>query len=158
MDGLGRESKDGLVYTGGFLRGERNGLGFLKDNDQTSILVSWSNGVRDGFGSESLQNGDVYDGDFKVNLKNGLGIYVHSDDNMTYTGAFENSMRSGFGRLESESFIYVGAWQNDQRNGLGYQTNKEGGSYFGYWKDDLRVGLGIEIGGAYEYKGEWEDD
>lgn len=67
-------------------------------------------------------------------------------------------MRQGFGRLESDSFIYVGAWQNDQRNGLGYQTNKEGGSYFGYWKDDLRSGLGIEIGGAYEYKGEWEDD
>lgn len=158
MDGVGRESKDGLVYTGGFVRGERSGLGFLKDNDQTSILVNWANGVRDGFGSESLANRDVYDGDFKDNMKSGLGIYIHSDDNMTYTGAFEQSMRQGFGRLESDSFIYVGAWQNDQRNGLGYQTNKEGGSYFGYWKDDLRSGLGIEIGGAYEYKGEWEDD
>lgn len=93
-----------------------------------------------------------------MNQKTGFGTYIHSNENMTYTGAFKNSLRCGFGRLESDGFIYVGAWKNDTRNGLGYQTNKEGGSYFGYWKDDVRVGLGIETGGAYEYRGEWEDD
>ena len=158
MDGIGMETNDKQLYIGGFSKGQRNGIGSLKESDKSNILCTWNNGMREGFGMEKLINGDNYDGDFTQNSKSGLGLYLHFNEKMTYTGAFTASMRSGFGRLESEQFIYVGGWSENLRNGLGYQTNKDGGSYFGYWKDDLRQGLGIEIGSGYEYKGEWVKD
>ena len=43
-----------------------------------------------GYGERKFQNGDIYDGDWKNDLKNGEGTFTFREDSHTYIGEFSN--------------------------------------------------------------------
>ena len=70
------------------------------------------------YGSGDFE-GDVYEGEWKDNLKHGQGTYTWSN-----------------------GIKYVGEWKNDLRNGQGTQTFPRGDKYVGEFKDGRWHGRG----------------
>ena len=158
FNGIGSEQRSDSVYLGHFVDDQKSGVGLYTMSDKSFYLGHWFQDLKCKYGIQHHQNGDKFEGEFKMDQMSGLGRYFDTQEGSTYTGTFDYNKRSGFGRLESSEYIFVGSWENGEKNGLGYQSVTQGGSYFGYWKDGLRHGIGYEIGKDYDYKGEWKDD
>lgn len=158
FDGLGRESIGATTYFGLFLDGLREGVGKFEDGENVKFAGYWSKGEKKGFGIERYPSGDIYEGEFSNNLKNGIGRYHHKLDQSVYTGEFKDGLRCGFGKLECQDFIYIGDWENGQKSGKGYQYYKSGTWYYGEWLNGLKNGFGYETINTIFYKGEWEND
>ena len=91
------------------------------------------------------------------NIKHGRGWYYHKNEGLTYTGWFEQGVRTGCGRLDGKSYLYSGGWSNGIMQGMGYMKQDER-TYFGFWNNGKRDGLGYELNLDYCYKGFWKDD
>ena len=72
-------------------------------------------GEREGRGTMTFGNGNVYKGEFKADQQEGHGTYTYADGS-----------------------TYVGAWQNGKRSGQGTYTFADGTKWVGKWKDDKR--------------------
>ena len=69
-------------------------------------------GLRDGKGKLVLENGDVYEGNWKEGQKNGQGIYLYAS-----------------------GIKYNGTWKNDKMDGYGSLIFPDGSSYYGEFKE-----------------------
>jgi hypothetical protein len=72
-----------------------------------------------------MPNGDLYDGDFSGDYRNGHGVYVWG----------KKSPWAGD--------RYEGEYQHDLRNGWGVYQWNNGDRYEGEWKNDLRMGPSV---------------
>ena len=54
------------------------------------------NNIKLGYGKYVYSNGDVYEGEFKGDLRHGDGKYIWANGE-TYTGQFANGNMNGFG-------------------------------------------------------------
>lgn len=73
-------------------------------------------------------NGDVYEGDWVNNFKNGKGkmTYVNGD---VYEGDWMHGQKSGKGKMTYKNGnVYEGEWIGDQSSGNGIITHKDGNS------------------------------
>jgi len=52
------------------------------------------NGLKEGYGTQVLENGDKYEGQWKKNLKNGFGVLTLQTGDV-YTGHFTNGKEHG---------------------------------------------------------------
>ena len=109
--------------------------------DGSAYKGTWKNALRHGYGVHVYANGDLYKGEFKCNLPDGVGQYYqryeklpqHSKKTidqlpeqmpdvyqLVYDGQWEKGRRQGFGRFyySSESF-YCGYWHSNMRHGKG---------------------------------------
>lgn len=120
FNGVGEEVSEQNTYLGEFKSGERSGIGLCKKTDFVRHLGNWRSGIKEGFGMNTSENGDVFEGQYRDDVIHGIGKYDHKKERVLYTGEFLKNKRSGFGRLESKSFIYVGDWRDNKRTGLGY--------------------------------------
>merc|ERR1712139_380575 len=95
-------------------------------------------------GSMSLNEGDVYVGEFKDDKMHGKGTYTwnrgyHKGD--VYVGEYKDEKRNGYGKwTRADGSIYHdGMWKDGNRNGKGtYKCNSgsnKGGVYVGEFKD-----------------------
>ena len=85
-------------------------VGYVGDYD--------ANGVKNGRGVYTYDDGDVYKGEMKDGLKHGRGVYYFADAN-----------------------IYDGEWLDDFKNGHGKFTFSDGTVWEGEFRNDLRVGV-----------------
>ena len=108
FNGVGEEVTQQNTYLGEFKSGERNGVGECKKTDFVRYLGNWKCGLKEGFGINTSENGDIFEGQYRDDFIHGIGKYDHKHEKVLYTGEFLKNKRSGFGRLESKSFIYVG--------------------------------------------------
>jgi len=74
--------------------------------------------VKSGPGSFE-ENGGVYEGEFRNDLKDGLGKKTFADKS-----------------------VYIGEWKEDKKNGKGICSWEDGTRYEGSWKDDMYHGFG----------------
>lgn len=158
FEGLGKEKIGGSNFFGFFKKGLRSGIGKSQNLDGVKHAGGWSEGDKSGFGVERYPSGDMFEGEFLENLKNGIGRYHHKNDSSVYTGTFKDGLRHGFGRLETPEFIYIGDWNSGMRHGNGYQYYKNGVWYYGEWHRGLKHGFGYETRKKIFYKGEWQND
>ena len=82
-------------------------------------------------------DGRKFDGEWKENNMNGVGVYTWKD-----------------GRK------YEGEYQDDKKHGFGIYQWADGRRYIGYWKFGKQHGLGKYIAGGGDYTikyGLWED-
>lgn len=103
----------------------------------------------------------VYKGDWKDNLKNGLGSQIYPNKDK-YEGEWKDSKRSGKGTFwtvdKRGKYIrdYTGEWLEDKKHGLGTQFFLNGDKYDGCWVAGNMSGYGKMI---YEnndmYVGSW---
>jgi len=173
FDGHGKFTwtDDGHIYEGEFSDGKFHGKGKLTVK-----------GVKEG---EINIGGYVYDGEWKNNLKNGIGtckwndgceyVGMWAEDNINGEGKFTNADMSVYegalveGRSEGKGKktwtngdVYDGDWINNQRHGKGLMTwknNDNSHSYKGDWEKDKREGKGILVINNMLYDNTtWKDD
>lgn len=107
----------------------------------------------------------VYEGQWKDNLQNGLGVFNYANGDM-YKGNFKDGLPHGHGVLRKGSFktsaasIYIGEWIASSKSGYGVMDDITAGEkYLGNWCDNKKHGNGLIVTseGVY-YEGTFNQD
>lgn len=108
----------------------------------------YQNNVKDeeydeGYSDQNLAellNGECVSGD----CQNGYGSETY-DAGQTYEGFFKDGKRNGPGVLDyGDGSTFNGMWEEGTKNGLGMYNNGDGNYFLGYHRNDLRNGYGYE--------------
>lgn len=158
------------LYTGEWdKKNERpNGTGtFVLDDDAGTYEGEWVDGVAEGQGTITWDNGSHYEGEWADGMRNGQGTYTSTDgDGYVYEGEFKNNERSGKGTMNWEAedgtpWIYEGEFENGKRSGKGtMKWGKDGETavYEGDFADDWINGYGTcTWPSGQSYEGEWKN-
>lgn len=65
-------------------------------------------GHKHGKGVYKWSNGDIYDGEFINDKRNGLGVYFWSEKGGTYRGEWKGDRMNGYGRLTKDGIDIIG--------------------------------------------------
>lgn len=128
------------------------------------------------------ENGDVYIGQRKGNLRHGKGKYRWADGRV-YEGTYSENVRDGEGVYTDETGkehiqfwkngvalklvrqeyeggdYYIGQVDGNERAGWGKYFWKNGSCYTGEWKNNNRHGVGMYIDAeGEEFDQTWEND
>lgn len=162
-----------IRYSNGFYEGQVMNLlnvGFVRSGKGLTMLRSkeryegqYKEDMRHGIGVQFWSNGDVYVGQWFKNLMSGNGIYYYNTG-AVYSGPFLLGKRHGHGRLEwRSSAVYIGQFEEDFRTGHGYlrhpSRNGPDVRYIGGWLKNRKHGHGTyESETEGSYTGEFKDD
>lgn len=104
-------------------------------------------------------NGDVYDGQYKHDHKEGRGVMKYSNGDV-YDGRWVENKREGYGVCKhADKSVYDGPWHCDKREGHGILKSADGSTFTGEWIDDKRKGYGVCIyANGDVYDGQWKDN
>ena len=128
-------------------------------NSGVKYVGEFKGGKRNGQGTLTWPNGQKYVGEFKDNTRRGQGA-LSWPTGQKYVGEFKENKISGQGTFTwPDGQKYVGEFSDGKRSGQGTNTNPDGTKYVGEWKDDKANGQGTRnwLDGA-KYVGEWVDD
>jgi len=181
---------DGTLYEGEWKRNKEHGYGKLMSTDRKKIIYDgeWERGrmqgtgtyyygtsdplqpgsryvgefkenLRNGIGRYFLPNGSVYDGQWRDGVMNGLGIFTWPDNSM-YDGVWKDGKRNGQGLLKkADGFVYDGQWVNNTMEGRGSAIYPNGQRYEGSFSNGRREGRGtIVFTNGAVYEGRFRDD
>jgi len=114
----------------------------------TMYKGNWLHDQKHGFGiEENAQNGEIYEGDFRNNLRDGTGSLFVSHQgkfHKKYAGEWKKNKRHGNGKSFSENGeIYDGQWKQDFGHGHGKLQYNSGDFYEGSFENGKRHGLGV---------------
>ena len=115
-----------------------------KDVDEVTEVYSgkYLHGKKHGYGTIKYKSGDIYKGEFKYDLFDGVGEYIWVDG-LRYKGDWKNGRMNGKGTLTHPSGEkYSGKFKDDKKDGEGYYKNPNGIIYKGGYKNDLFHGKG----------------
>lgn len=119
----------------------------LFDTDDQYLLDLQKSAQKEGlaFVEElAFENGAVYKGYLKDEMRHGPGVQVWPD-NAKYEGEWRENKANGRGKFwHADGDIYEGEWEDDKANGFGIYIHVNGAQYEGYWKNDLQDGQGME--------------
>ena len=102
------EYDNGDIYRGEWRDGMRDGFGILEYSVSTTDIPintsprilryegAWKNDRKEGRGTQTYQNGDVYEGLFLLGLRHGVGT-LRTADGETYSGDWKADKRDGVG-------------------------------------------------------------
>lgn len=156
------EYPNGDIFEGDMLDGKRHGNGTynLANQERYEGKFAFDEFSGDGKYYSVHGNGleEVYQGQFKHNLRNGEGVFQYHDG-AKYTGGWRDGARDGQGKMVwKDGSVYTGGFQNDGRHGQGKIVNERSGyTYEGDFQDDARSGKGkLELAnGNGSYEGEF---
>lgn len=113
-------------------------------------------GQKNGRHKVTLQNGDIYDGDWKNNRATGKCKYFKKNGDV-YEGEMNDCWLTGQGKMiYANGDVYDGNWKRDERHGKGKMTYTNGDVYEGEWKSDRKDGYGVmTYANGDVYKGFW---
>ena len=113
--------KDGTMYVGQLLKGQRHGFG----------VRSYTGAAR------------CYVGNYVADKKVGEGkLYDFKMKAFVFNGQWANDMKNGPGEVNKEEGTFSGSYANDRMEGPGRMTWSNGDSYEGEFKNDLKHGNG----------------
>jgi hypothetical protein len=117
------------------------------------------NGEPHGRGKLEVENGDVYEGEWKNGKRHGQGVYTWAQGDL-YTGPWRKNKRHGHGVFVwSDGRLYDGEYNMGKREGKGIFTWPYGAKYEGDYKDNKRNGHGVYVkADGQTYTGEYEND
>ncbi|TNV81652.1 hypothetical protein FGO68_gene8824 [Halteria grandinella] len=94
-----------------------------------------------GNGILHTEDGDEYQGSYKLGRISGYGVYKWSNGS-NYIGTYENDNRHGQGRFTyANGDIYEGGYKDDKVHGLGRFTWAEGHYKIGQYESGSLVGV-----------------
>jgi hypothetical protein len=159
------------LYTGSLHRKTHlpDGYGTMKyHKGPREYAGDWEHGHWHGHGTLRNASGDVYEGPFCKDEREGTaGTLTYADgrvftgrfrkdaaregklifpDASYYEGLMQNGKRNGFGLyVFSDASHYEGQWQDDQMHGRGRMEWTDGGWYNGDWHFGIMSGIGLEV-------------
>lgn len=149
---------NGDVYDGQWVRGKWHGDGGLRRKDGSIYTGEWSSGFYHGFGKLQFGAGGKhgsYAGDFRFGLRHGKGVRVFGDGKR-YEGDWKEDTMDGVGVLECDEFKYVGEFVNGKFDGHGVISWANGDSYEGVFARGEMEGDGrYAYGDGGRYEGQW---
>uniref|UniRef100_A0A6Q2ZJ36 Alsin-like n=1 Tax=Esox lucius TaxID=8010 RepID=A0A6Q2ZJ36_ESOLU len=143
-------------YSGRWLSGKPHGKGTMKWPDGRTYTGTFKHGLKDGYGdyfmpNKTLNKCDRYQGHWKEGKMQGFGKYKYATGEV-YEGSFHENMRQGHGMLSSgkligpSSSVFIGQWLQDKKTGYGVFDNMtRGEKYMGLWLEDQRHGNGVLV-------------
>uniref|UniRef100_A0A8C7JUU4 Alsin Rho guanine nucleotide exchange factor ALS2 n=1 Tax=Oncorhynchus kisutch TaxID=8019 RepID=A0A8C7JUU4_ONCKI len=157
-------------YSGRWLSGKPHGKGIMKWPDGRKFTGTFKQGLEDGYGdgimpNKILNKSDRYQGHWRDGKMHGFGTYRYATGQV-YEGSFHENIRQGHGMLSSgkligsSSSVFVGQWLQDKKMGYGvFDDITRGEKYMGLWSDDQRQGSGVVVTqfGLY-YEGTFSDN
>ena len=105
---------------------------------------------REGTGTMSYTNHQIYQGEWKNDKRNGRGTLT-SPNGKTYTGEFQNDAKEGKGTIQyPNGTTYTGYWKYNKMNGIGkYSYDKQGWKVdYCYFSQGKAVGMGVRFDGV----------
>ena len=107
----------------------------------------WKNDLKDGLGilyEDDENNTKVYNGTFQKGLISGKGIEYYKNGNILYNGSWLQSLFHGYGEYyyPNNQLRYKGFFSNGRRDGDGILYNEDGSyNFIGDWKlDNMFIG------------------
>lgn len=144
---------DSGIYKGQFADGLFNGIGEITWQNGAKYEGEFKSGLQHGNGKMTTPNGDVYRGEFYQGYESGSGTLVFANGNR-YEGAFKNGMFDGKGTfIEVNGGTYTGDFRYGEFSGSGKSTTGEGDSYEGNFDKWRLNGEGVytpKSGDRYE--------
>ena len=134
---------DSSKYEGEFENGVREGVGKMTYQNGDTYEGEFKNDVREGDGKMTHPNGDIDEGDFKNNKNNGK-LIIYTKEKKIFEGKInENQELTGNLNLLYESGEeYIGPINNNLREGHGTYKYKDERIYEGEFKNDMFNGFG----------------
>ena len=89
-----------MTYNGQFLNDKRHGNGMLcseREGDKYIYDGSWFEGMKNGYGQEVTQKGK-YNGEWLEDMRHGTGVNIDNNGDV-YEGEFKLNKRHGKGKL-----------------------------------------------------------
>ena len=139
-------------------QGRPNGHGIFRVDNGDVYEGEWKLGQRHGQGVYTWYEGDLYNGPWQEGKRHGHGVFVFSDGRI-YDGYYVQGNRQGSGMFTwPYGAKYEGEYEKDRRNGAGMYVYADGRTYKGEYKDDRPHGYGTEYtkDGSVLYDGVWQ--
>jgi hypothetical protein len=166
----------GIKYEGIWAAGQQNGEGKVTYKDGYIQTGYWSSGkfsgekqaytdkcisgdCDNGYGINTWQSGEKYEGYWKNLRRNGQGTNYYSNGDV-YTGNWKDDKQDGYGSLKFHNGSnYDGDWKMHKEEGVGTFTYSNGEKYIGEWKEGKFSGQGTYYYSDGSSKsGIWEND
>jgi hypothetical protein len=148
---------NGMLYEGSWRRNKEHGQGILMTADRKRIIYKgeWEKGKMHGRGiyfygtdrraKKEQKSGARFEGEFKENLKHGMGKYYFADGSV-YDGSWRDGMMSGRGIFTwPDGSVYEGEWKDSKRHGQGVLKASDGFFYDGNWVANAMEGRGTAV-------------
>ena len=139
-----------IIYQGDWEKGRMQGKGTyhyydaLNNKKESSKYTGeFKENLRHGIGTYTLPDGSIYDGEWRENNPNGWGLFRWPDGS-EYQGPWKDGKRNGTNGilLAADGFRYEGAWSKNSMEGIGTATYPNGQTYEGKWVGGRREGRG----------------
>jgi hypothetical protein len=149
-------------YKGSYGYGKRNGYGRLVYENGDVYKGYWKDNLRDGFGAYRYKcNSAKYKGQWVDNKKHGTGTtHFKIGDRITCDWDKDRMVKTDEGRIEvRDGTLYVGNIEDCERNGVGTMKYHNNCTYEGKWHHDMRHGYGmIRFDNDCFFEGEFDHD
>ena len=140
----------------------REGLGVMEYDNGRVYEGHWKDDLRTGAGYEIYANGNFYRGEFLNGKAHGKGYYKWANGEY-YDGHWDQGQKEGYGEwLSHDGETYIGHWKEGKASGTGCYTWKNGDKYDGEWLQCLKHGKGQDLfangdsyTGQYRYGKPW---
>lgn len=144
-------------YDGDWVRGVRSGQGQCAYKGKETYSGGWLDNQYHGEGTHCSANGDVYVGEFRHGVREGVGrlstgLHVTNPSENGANVVITEPLTSAVGT----DFVYVGEFVRSLRDGLGQCTYRSGALYSGQWKAGEWSGEGsLTLPGGASHSGMW---
>ena len=136
---------DNSTFIGEYRNNIPNGYGVYSRKGLKLEGMSWNKNYLNDIGIALWDEGDIYEGEFKNNIKEGIGTY-RWEDGATYRGYFKNNQLNGYGyMIFANGNSYLGEFNDGYLSGWGKFTWEDGKCYIGNYYKNKKNGLGIFI-------------
>ena len=154
------------IYFGTWSKGtfQKEGWGILIDEKGNKYEGGFQSDKLDGYCRIISINGDYYEGEIKMGIIDGNGIFFSAEKAMLYKGNFKNNFFDGkgvqsFQNFENKNIKYEGQFKNGKREGKGKLDFGDGNYYEGDFKNDKYDGEGyFKFNDGREYNGYWKNN
>ena len=147
----------GAKYIGYYHNDKAEGFGqFIAANDKYEGQFVLD--VACGYGEYYHSNGAIYEGDWKEDAQNNIGIETWKDGSC-YKGEYAHGKKNGIGiYVWPDGSRYEGEWVDNSLNGYGVYYFTQNRMYLGEWKDNIKEGFGEFIWSDKKYMGFYVND
>ena len=136
---------DKSTFAGEYINNFPNGYGIYSRKGLKLEGMNWYKNYINDIGVAIWDEGDIYEGEFKDNLKEGIGMYKW-EDGASYMGYFKNNQINGYGCMNfANGNSYIGEFHDGYLSGWGKFIWEDNKCYIGTYKKNKKDGFGIFI-------------
>ena len=121
------------------------GYGIYSRKGFTLEGMNWNKNALNDIGVAIWEEGEMYEGEFKNNMKEGIGLYRWADGT-TYMGQFQKGKITGLGKMQfANGNIYEGQFNEGYITGWGKFVWDDGKYYIGNYLNNKKDGFGLFV-------------